>query len=114
MDHVAFASELFPPKLLSSRGTEHQIQQGFEQFAANNPWITQELIRVARYYQRIGRNRCGMKHLIEVMRYEYAKRAQNAEDLKINNNYTSRYTRLVCELAPDIAPMFEQRRLRSE
>lgn len=88
------------------------IQEQFEAFHALNPWVADSLIELARTYRRMGRRRIGIKHLIEILRWDYA-RATQGDDFRLNNNWTSRYARLIVGMAPDIADMFETRRLRS-
>ena len=51
--------------------------------------------------------------LFEVLRWEWIIRGlpDTAEEFKLNNNYTSRYARLIMESEPGLEGVFETRRL---
>ena len=62
-----------------------------------------------------GGGRIGSKLICEVLRWETWMNSDHPEDdeYKFNNTYTSRLVRLAIEVAPDIAGMFELRKLKS-
>lgn len=88
------------------------IQQRFEKFDAANPRVYSALVGLAFKAKNAGRTRIGMKHLAEVFRWNYGQ--THGEEFKLNNNFSSRYVRMICGAHPDLAPLFELRRLRSE
>lgn len=110
--HAEAATHYVPPSY-GLTATESPIQKAFTAFHEANPWVLTELARIARAYKRMGRTRIGMKHLIEVLRWEHAQRTESAEQFRINNSFPSRYVRLLSREYPDVADMFEVRRLRA-
>lgn len=90
------------------------IQARFEEFHRLNPWVADALIRLARDMVARGRTRIGVKHLVEIVRWQWNRATTDpTTDLRINNVYTSRYSRLLEDLAPDLRGVFEQRVLRA-
>jgi len=90
------------------------IQEEFERFHRENPAVYRTLVRLARAYKaRMGRAP-GIGMLWEVMRWEIAlETRRHPESFRFNNNYRSRYARLIMEQEPDLADAFETRRLRA-
>lgn len=89
-----------------------QIQERFLQFHAAHPEVLTEIIRLADQARAAGRDRTSMKAIFEVIRWNrHVERG--ADQFKLNNVFTSRYSRLVGELRPDLAGMFETRELKS-
>ncbi len=96
---------------VSESGT---IQERFERFNRLNPWVFQAIERLASDWFSLGRKRMGIKMLWEVVRWQYARSTVDpACDFKINNNYHSRYVRLLIEKHPEWIGMFETRKLQS-
>ncbi len=90
------------------------IQQAFEQYHALNPWVYEALVKLARDSVARGRTRVGMKHLVEKLRWEWNRATVDpASEFKLNNNATSRYSRLIEAQEPDLAGVFELRVLRA-
>jgi len=89
-------------------------QQNFEDFHRLNPHLYVRLARMAKDLVRAGRKRIGMAMLIEVVRWDYLTTTDHGEhDFKINNNYQGRYARLLMENEPELAGLFELRKLRT-
>jgi hypothetical protein len=91
---------------------ETALDRAFAEFHAANPRVYATLVRLARQAKARGRERCGIKMLWEVARWEIYL-ATSDPDFKLNNNFHSRYARLVMEREPDLAGFFETRGLRS-
>ncbi len=91
------------------------IQAQFQRFHIRHPEVYYGLLRLARQADSSGRPRIGMKMLFEVLRWEWtiAGLPDDAEEWKLNNNYTSRYARMVMDHNPDLAGLFETRALTS-
>jgi hypothetical protein len=89
------------------------IQRRFEAFHDAHPQVYAGLVILARQGDRAGRTKIGMKMLFEVLRWEWviAGLPDDAEEWKLNNNYTSRYARLIMEQEPDLVGIFETREL---
>lgn len=91
---------------------EATIQERFETFHAANPWVYHALVHLTREAARNGRKRVGIKHLIEVLRWEYG-RATVGGEFRIDNKFSSRYARLLAAQHPEYADLFETRALRA-
>jgi hypothetical protein len=92
------------------RGTT--IDEQFRDFHEANPHVFNNLRTLALRLKQQGRTRIGMKMLFEVLRYQYLVHTEG-DSFRLNNNYTSRYTRLLCEKEPSLDGLFEKRSLRS-
>ena len=88
------------------------IQQKFELFHKNNPEVYTMLVSLALQAKAAGRNKIGIGMLFEVLRWNYIIRT--SEDFKLNNNYRSRYVRLIAQNEPSLGGMFEMRELMAE
>ncbi len=102
----------FGPLVDPCLGKGATIAERFDAFHKENPWVLTALVDLARRYQRMGRGHVGIKHLVEVIRWEYAK-GTRGDEFKMNNNFTSRYARLICDRHPDMKDLFELRVLRA-
>lgn len=85
----------------------------FARFHAAHPEVYEELVRRARYVLARGRDRYSIKTLWEVIRWHFAFERDAEEEFKLNNNYHSRYARLIMLQEPDLADFFEVRILRT-
>lgn len=92
------------------------IATQFSRFHTANPGVYNGLVRLARQAKAAGRDRIGIGMLFEVLRWEWITGALSPDDeaWKLNNNYRSRYARLIQEREPDLTDIFETRTLRSE
>ena len=92
------------------------IQRRFEEFHRNNPEVYALLLALARDWRNAHKTRrVGIARLIEVVRWDMdVKVRPNGDGFKINNNFRSRYARLIMERNPDLEGMFEIREIRSE
>lgn len=93
---------------------DSRIQREFMEFHASNPHVYSELVRLARTMLARGYKRIGIGMLWETMRYNYFISTDDpTSEWKLNNNYRSRYARLIESKEPDIAGAFETRELKS-
>lgn len=88
------------------------IQERFESFHELNPWVYRAFVQLTRDWVARGRTRIGMKMLTEVLRWEYGRQTVG-DEFKINNNFTSRYVRLLIAEHPEYAEAFQTRELRA-
>lgn len=88
------------------------IQEQFALFHARNPHIYRLLVGLAREWVEAGHERCGIGMLFEVLRFRRGVHT-SGDDFKLNNNYRSRYSRLIESEEPDLAGLFETRELRA-
>ncbi|MEU7640959.1 hypothetical protein AB0C11_33660 [Streptomyces sp. NPDC039016] len=89
------------------------IQAQFEAFHRLNPWVLTALERLTTDYLGRGATRVGIGMLFEVLRWRYARATEGGE-FRLNNNFRSRYVRLLIERHPEWAPAFEVRALRTD
>jgi hypothetical protein len=89
------------------------IEERFENFHANNPHVYELLVSLARKAKARGRDKIGMKMLYEVARWHFYLNANSEEDYALNNDYTSRYARMIADKEPDLTEMFEFRKLKT-
>lgn len=101
------------PLVIPDRVEGATIQERFESFHALNPWVLEQLETLIRDELAHGFKKTGIKALFEQIRWHY-RRATNGDRFRLNNDYPSRYVRLIVERHPDWADMFETRELRTE
>ena len=90
------------------------IDVAFWEFHHAHPEVYDELLRMARDWKAAGHVRCGLKMLFEVIRWQRGIRREIGQTFKLNNNFTSRYSRLLSANHPDLAGFFETRELADE
>lgn len=93
-------------------GCTVSIDARFAAFADSNPEILQTLITLARDAKSRGYKSYSLKALWEVLRYSSSPTA--SEKYKLPNEYTSRYARLVMNVAPDLTGFFVTKKLKDE
>ena len=89
------------------------IAERFARFHAANPHIADALLSLARPLMHPGRRKFGVKMLYEKLRYEYAFHTAGDEEYRLNNDFTSRYSRLLVDIEPRLRDFIEMRELRS-
>ena len=88
------------------------IQQRFESFHALNPWVLRQLERMTADCAERGFGHIGIGMLFELLRYRYGA-ATRGDAFRLNNDYRSRYARLLIEEHPEWTHLFEVRALRA-
>ncbi len=88
------------------------IDKAFWKFHKENPEVYDKLIEMAQMARRAGRRRIGMKMLFETIRWEHLVHTRS-DDFALNNNYSSRYARIITENHPELRDLFEMRRIKS-
>ncbi len=99
------------PRLNGERFLSDLDDQFFD-FHCDNPQVYDELVRLAREAKVAGQDRCGIRMLWEVMRWNLTIRTRTP-DYKLNNSLHSRYARFIMACEPDLADMFAVRSLRN-
>jgi hypothetical protein len=97
---------------MKQRDFTDTLQERFELFHAEHADIYDLFKRFTLEMARSGRSRYGAKSLMERVRWHHAT-TSGGGDFKINNNFTSRYVRLLLQERPDLAGFFETRRLKA-
>ena len=90
---------------------DDEIQRRFLQFHRDNPHVYEKLVELARAVQRAGFRNYGIEPLFARLRWHYDIDTRSTDGFKLNNNYTSRYARLLMEREPDLAGFFRTRTL---
>ncbi len=91
------------------------LAERFEDFHREHPEVYVALIDLTRQAYDAGANRIGIAMLFEVLRWEWilSRLPADNEAWKLNNDYKSRYSRLIMQNEPWATGMFETRRLHT-
>lgn len=93
--------------------TRLSIQERFEQFHADNRWVYAALERLVSDWLSRGHQRCSTKQFFEVIRWQYGRATTSEGGFRCNNDFTSRYARLLIDEHPDWAAAIQTRALRA-
>lgn len=91
---------------------ETPLDQRFWVYHEANPVLYDTLARLALTAVQQGKRHIGAKALWERMRWELWM-AADGDEFALNNNFTSRYARLLMAREPELRGVFELRELRS-
>lgn len=105
--------EPLPPIVRPVMVKGETLQQRFEAFHRANPAVYASLKRLALDMRRRGVHRYGIGGLFELLRWQYAIQTQG-DDYALNNNWRSRYARLLMEDVPELRDFFAVRELQTE
>lgn len=91
------------------------IDAAFWRFHGQHPEVAEHLLRLCRQWVGAGKGRWSIKGAFEVLRWErkIAGLPDPTEDWKLNNNYHSRYARLLMREHPELDGLFELRELKT-
>jgi hypothetical protein len=91
------------------------IQRRFEDFHAKHPEVYAKIVELARFVKSRGRKQYGIKSLFEQVRWHFTFEALlvDPDEFKLNNNYTSRYARLIMERESDLKGFFLTREINT-
>ena len=88
------------------------IQDKFLSFHEANPHVYKNLVSMARKLKSKGIKKIGIGMLFESLRWHYLLETDDPEsDYKLNNNYRSRYARLIMSTEDDLFGIFNLRNL---
>jgi hypothetical protein len=105
--------DLLAPIVTPPRIVGETLQERFERFNARNPHVYAAIVLIARRLVKAGRTRIGIAQVYEILRYERLVYAASDDGHKLNNDFRSRYSRLIIAREPDLAAAFETRELRT-
>lgn len=88
------------------------IQANFEHFHKTNPEIYIKLCYLTRQWLAAGNDKIGIGMLFEVLRWDSAVNTVG-DTFKLNNNYRSRYVRLIEDQEKDLTGVFHKRTLHT-
>jgi len=86
-----------------------ELDDAFYAFHEANPHVYRMLVQMARKLKSRGIEHYSIRKLWHVMEWEYIFKVSPNSDFRLNNNYTSRYARLIMEQEPDLDGFFEVR-----
>jgi hypothetical protein len=90
------------------------IDARFREFHETNPLVYSNLVALAREAKAKGHNRISIGMLWEVLRWTKLVAVIDASSrYELNDNYRSRFARLIMEQEPELDGIFEVRELRS-
>lgn len=90
------------------------IQHAFERFDRANPWVAVELRRMALDLVAKGHRKIGIGMLFEVLRWRVMRSTTDTSSVfRLNNNYRSRYARMLMETEPALDGVFDTRKIHS-
>ena len=90
------------------------IDERFIEFHHANPHVYDRLVALARQWHHAGHEKCSIDMLFHLLRWEHGITTRSADEFRLNNNFTSRYARLIAANEIDLAHFFDTRHLRSE
>ena len=89
------------------------IENSFMTFHRENPRVYSSLVSLVRRYQvKHGAVRVGIGMFWELLRWDMLMSTDHYE-FKLNNNYRSRYARLIMDNEPGLGDCFQVRELRA-
>jgi len=89
------------------------LEDRFWQFHYSNPWVFEELVRLARFAKAQGQRKIGIAMLVERLRWSFEIETNTNDQWKLNNSYRSFYARHIMATCPDLDGFFETRELRA-
>ena len=100
------------PDLFAGLWSQEMVVR-FAEHRREHPDVYHALRDLAREAVRRGRNRIGIAALFEIVRWERGGISKDASGFKLNNDLRAMYARALMDENPDLAGLFETRRLRS-
>lgn len=88
------------------------LEERFEEFHDKNPHVYVALVKLARQLMARGHKKIGIAMLWEVLRWQSMLQTEG-DPFKLNNDYKSRYARLIMAIEPDLEGVFDLRELKA-
>jgi len=89
------------------------LDKKFEEYHAANPHVFDSFRKAAYKLKAAGREHFGAKCIMEYIRFQTAVSGADFDGFKINNNFTSRYVRLLEHEDPEFIGFFQKRAICS-
>ena len=90
------------------------LDTAFATYHDANPHVFKLFRKYALEARSRGFRYYGAKAIMELVRWEISTTTKDVDGFKINNNYTSRYARLLEQVDPSFVGFFRKRELKSE
>lgn len=111
-DHGKPAPDHATSRRVDASKPKLSIQSRFEEFHAGNPIIYELFCEYARQAKARGYDRIGIQFIAERIRWRInIESGDQHSKFKINQDYLSRYSRLIEEQEPDLKGFFTKRTL---
>lgn len=94
---------------VANANERRSIEERCADFDREHPEVYAEIKRLALQAHADGRRRIGIGFLAELARWHLTTNARDAEGLKVNNDYRSRWVRRLIAEEPQLAHMFVTR-----
>lgn len=89
-----------------------RVERAFIEYHEAKPWVRDRIVAMVRRYASVGKRR-GIGFFFEMLRHEVFMASEDADGFKLNNNFRSRYARLIEFEHADLRGYFRKRRLRA-
>ena len=89
-------------------------KEKFEQFHQQHPEVAKEIIQRAREVKAVGFATFGARRIWEGMRWYFSLKQGPNSQFKLNDHLVPYYARFVMDTQPDLAGLFELRKLHNE
>lgn len=90
------------------------IEERFKAFDESNPAVYAGLVRLARGLVEKGHKHISIAMCYETLRWQTMMETTGEGGFKLNDNFKSRYVRLIEKNEPDLVGVFEKRRMKAE
>jgi hypothetical protein len=90
------------------------LREEYERFINANPHVYAAFVSLARQAKARGKKRLAIKALLEVVRWELSLKIAGPGEFKLNNSISPYLARAIMTREPDLAGIFEIRRVRSD
>ena len=91
---------------------ESRLDILFAEYHAKNPQVFELFKKFSRQVRDAGHKHFGAKAIMERIRWEAALQTNDPDGFKVNNNFTSRYVRLLEKECPEFQGFFRKRALK--
>lgn len=89
------------------------IDLDFREFHAANPHVYELFVQFAKQVRATGRSKYSADAVMHRIRWHLNVETRSFDGFKINNNFASRYARLLIAEQPDFEGFFELRKIKS-
>lgn len=94
--------------------TPTELEERFQQFHEDNPWIYEQLVAEARKVVKKGYTHYGCRTIFENLRHNSVMDTEGSEAVgyKMNNDFCALYSRKIMEENYDLQGLFETREMK--
>jgi hypothetical protein len=91
------------------------VRERTERLLELNPWLLPALVKITRDLVSRGHRRVGIGMVVEVVRWTYQRGTTDPNSrFKVDNRYRAHLARIIGEREPDLAGVFETRKLHKD